>query len=300
MTSLLALEIGALVTLAAAVFSFVFGLLLLPGTAPLPVGTRSRIRTQRLARSSTLRAIDPLVRWMAARVDPVLPPNLRARLDTMLVMAGDPNGYVPSELVGSVALAAVSGCAVGAGLGAQGGHDLACGLALAFVAGGLPLLAVREATRARRTIISRELPAAIDGLALAVSAGLDFPGALRQVIDTPPDPMSPLIDELTRVLDQLSLGQTRRDALLGFAERVPVAGVVELVQSIVQAEEKGNPVIDVLLVQAQESRMKRSARAEESASRAGVAMTLPLFLMFGCTMLIVLGPILLSVPTGLG
>ena len=300
MTSLLALQVGAYASLALAMFALVFGLLLLPGEAPSPVGARARRRALARAAGSLVSTVDPLVRWMAARVDPLLTDGARTHLDRMLVMSGDPLGYMPGELVGALALAAIASGAVGAALGAQNGHDLSYGLLFGLIGGSLPLLSVREATRVRRATITRELPAAIDGVALAVSAGLDFPGALRQVIDAPREGSSPLIEELTRVLEQLSLGQTRREALVEFAERVPVPAVVELVQSIIQAEEKGNPVIEVLLVQAQESRMKRSARAEESASRAGVAMTLPLFLMFGCTMLIVLVPILLNVPTGLG
>ena len=202
--------------------------------------------------------------------------------------------------MGAVVLATLAGAAVGALARANSGHALQYAALFGGLGGGLPCLSVREATRSRRAVISRELPLAIDGLALAVSAGLDFPGAIRQVVETPHDGASPLVDELARVLEALSLGATRREALLAFADRVPVPGVVEFVQAMVQAEEKGNPVMDVLLVQAQESRMKRSARAEEAASRAGVALAFPLFLMFGCTMLIVLGPIILNVPRGLG
>jgi tight adherence protein C len=300
MSPLLALRLAAFVALGGALFALVLGLLSLPGAVPAPVGARRRLRARALSRSALLRAVDPVIRWLAARFDPVLPPNARLRLDRMLLGAGDSLGYVPAELLGAVLLAALAGAGLGAALGTITGRGGAYAASCALVAGLLPLLSLREATRARRTVVSRELPAAIDGLALAVSAGLDFPGALRQVIDAPQGTASPLVDELTTVLDQLALGQTRREALLGFAERVPVAGVIELVQAMVQAEEKGNPVIEVLLVQAQESRMKRSARAEDAASRAGVAMTLPLFLMFGCTMLVVLGPILLNVPRSLG
>lgn len=298
--SLFMLRAGALGSLGLAILTMVVGLVLLPGEAPPPNGARARHRARSLAKSGAQRMIDPFVRWMAARVDPLLPAKARARIDLALIHAGDPRGWTPPELVAAAILAALGGGFVGVLLGAQAGHAVHYAFALALGAVALPILSVREATRARRTVVSRELPAAIDQLALAVSAGLDFLGAIRQVVDTPRDATSPLVDELMRVLDELALGQTRREALLGLADRVPVPTVVEFVQAMVQAEEKGNPVIDVLLVQAQESRMKRSASAEVAASRAGVAMTLPLFLMFGCTMLLVLGPILLSVPKGLG
>lgn len=300
MLSVLPLKLVAFALLALAMLFFTLGLFLLPGESPRPVGARARLRARALTRNHAFRAVDPLIRWMSARLAPLLPEKARARLDRALVMSGDPLGLVPPELAGAAILAVLAGALLGIVLGASSGRALAYGIPMALVAGLLPVLAVREAMMTRRAVISRELPAAIDSLALAVSAGLDFPGAIRQVVDTARDASSPLVDELTRVLESLTLGQTRREALLSFADRVPVPGVVEFVQSVVQAEEKGNPVMEVLLVQAQESRMKRSARAEEAASRAGVAMTLPLFLMFGCTMILVLGPIILNVPRGLG
>jgi tight adherence protein C len=69
--------------------------------------------------------------------------------------------------------------------------------------------------------------------------------------------------------------------------------VREFVNAVVQAEERGNPVADVLLIQAGVSRMRRSVKAEESAAKAGVAMVGPLFLLFGCIMLLVVAPMVI-------
>ena len=68
----------------------------------------------------------------------------------------------------------------------------------------------------------------------------------------------------------------------------------EFVNAIIQAEERGNPVAEVLLIQAGVSRQRRSVRAEELAARAGVAMVGPLFLLFGCIMLLVVAPMIMK------
>jgi tight adherence protein C len=66
------------------------------------------------------------------------------------------------------------------------------------------------------------------------------------------------------------------------------------VTALVQAEERGNPVSEVLQIQAGVSRMRRTVAAEESAAKAGVKMVLPLFLLFGAIMLLVMGPMVLK------
>ena len=90
------------------------------------------------------------------------------------------------------------------------------------------------------------------------------------------------------------MGMTRRQALLAFSERAPLESVNEFVAAIVQAEERGNPVAEVLQIQAGVSRMRRSVKAEEAAAKAGVQMVGPLFLLFFCIMLLVMGPIVLQ------
>ena len=72
---------------------------------------------------------------------------------------------------------------------------------------------------------------------------------------------------MQRMLQELDLGHTRRKALEGLAERVPTEPVRDFVASVVQAEDKGTPLAEVLSVQARMLRMRRSVRAEESAAK---------------------------------
>ena len=118
--------------------------------------------------------------------------------------------------------------------------------------------------------------------------------ARDKVVEKSSDPDDALVEEFTRLLQELQVGQTRRQALLDFADRAPLESVSEFVSAIVQAEERGNPVAEVLQIQAGVSRMRRSVKAEEAAAKAGVQMVGPLFLLFFCIMLLVMGPMILQ------
>ena len=89
------------------------------------------------------------------------------------------------------------------------------------------------------------------------------------------------------------------DALEEFAKRCPVDAVTEFVNSLVQAEERGNPVAEVLSIQATVSRTRRSVRAEEMAAKAGVKLVGPLMLVFFCVMGLLLGPALMKISSDL-
>jgi len=163
----------------------------------------------------------------------------------------------------------------------------------------LPYMQVTGASQERLKNVGRGLPYVIDLMALAMGAGLDFPGAVRQVVDKSSNPEDPIVEEFTLILQTLNLGRTRRDALEEFARRCPCEAVTEFVNSLVQAEERGNPVAEVLSIQATVSRTRRSVRAEEMAAKAGVKLVGPLMLVFFCVMGLLLGPALMKIGTDL-
>jgi tight adherence protein C len=135
---------------------------------------------------------------------------------------------------------------------------------------------------------------------MCMSAGLDFPSALRRTAESAPDPNEPIAEELRRVLQELDLGRTRRAAILGFAERIPSDEVRELANSLIQAEDKGSPVAQVLSVQAETLRLRRSVAAEETASEAALMLIGPMTLIFLCVIVLLLGPVVARVTGGGG
>jgi tight adherence protein C len=278
----------------AGVGALVCAVLCAPSRPPGALGVRG-LKRQRALQDPAWRAVEPAVRWLGDRLSGVLTVRQTSALDRQLVLGGDYLGLVPSEYVALSILSLVGGLAASLLLGRMLRIGPVLVLTSTLFGGAVPyLLVAGEAVRRQKTI-SRGLPAAIDLVALAMSAGLDFPGAVRQVVEKSSDPYDPLVEELGFILHKLGLGLTRRQALEEFAVRVPVGVVLEFVGAVVQAEERGHPVAHVLQVQAQQSRQQRSVRAEESAAKAGVALTAPLILLFLSVFVLILVPIIIRV-----
>ncbi len=274
--------------------ALVYIVLCSPSRPPGALGVRG-LKRQRALQDDAWRRVEPAVRWLGHRLSGVPSDAQTAALDRQLVLAGDYLGLTPAEYVALNVLAFAFGLALCLVLGRLLKLSPVLMVATTLFSAAVPYLLVSGETVRRQKWISRRLPGAIDLIALAMSAGLDFPGAVRQVVDKSSDPYDPLIEELGFILHKLSLGRTRRQALEEFAVRVPVEVVLEFVGAVTQAEERGHPVAGVLQIQATQSRQRRSVRAEESAAKAGVALALPLILVFISILILILAPIILRV-----
>lgn len=276
------------------VFAFAYAVASAPSRVASRLGMRGYKRQKALADNPAWAQLEPLIRWLGVRMSGLLGDRFRARLDRQLALAGDYLGITAEEYVGLSIFSFIGGIGFGviAGYLSDMGNMLV--LIVAPVAAALPYVAVQSEIDRRMKEVNRNLPYAIDLMSLAMTAGQDFPGAVRQVVEKSSDPDDACVEELGRILQELQLGRTRRQALEGLARRVPLESVQEFVGAIIQAEERGNPVVDVLRIQANVSRVRRTVKAEEAASKAGVAMVAPLFLLFFCIMLLVMGPMLLK------
>src|SRR5436305_13512580 len=125
-------------------------------------------------------------------------------------------------------------------LGAVGDRGDVAITRCAIVGAALPYMQGTGAAQERLKNVGRGLPYVIDLMALAMGAGLDFPGAVRQVIEKSSNPEDPLVEEFTLILQTLNLGRTRKEALAEFARRAPNETVKEFTGSLIQAEERGN------------------------------------------------------------
>lgn len=214
----------------------------------------------------------------------------RANINKQLVYAGDFLGLNANDFLG---LSVVSGVlSTLAALLLVNLADMTSIIVVfaVFLGFYLPWLSVKGESQERFKSVNRSLPTSIDLAALCMGAGLDFPGALRQIVEKSSSNDAVLVGELNRILQELELGHTRRKALEGLAERVPTEAVRDFVGTVVQAEEKGNPLAEVLTIQARMLRMRRSVMAEEAAAKAGVMMMGPLMMIFVCIILLLLGP----------
>jgi tight adherence protein C len=271
-----------------------YGVLGSPTRPASRLGMRGLKRRRSIENNALWAQIEPVVRWLGFRLSGTLSDGLRASLDEQISFAGDYLGLLPEEYVALSILSGVGGVFFGVLAGYMVGSMGILIWVCTLVGAALPYINISDEAHRRHKQINRGLPYAIDLIALSMSAGLDFPAAIRQVVEKSSDPDDALVGELRRILQELLLGRTRGQVLSEFAKRVPTVAVTEFVASLVQAEQRGNPVAEVLAVQANSYRQRRSVTAEESASRAGIAMLGPLIMLFLCIMILIAGPMVLK------
>lgn len=157
----------------------------------------------------------------------------------------------------------------------------------------IPFMGLRRVAKSRQRKIWRSMPNAIDLLTTCVEAGLSLDFALQRVAERYKGGLS---DEIHRMLREMGLGKTRREALVDMADRIDLPDVATFVNSIVQAETLGTSVGQVLRAQAVQMRMRRRQRAEQIARQAPVKMVFPLvFFLMPSLFIVTVAPIILYV-----
>jgi tight adherence protein C len=168
-------------------------------------------------------------------------------------------------------------------------------LCIAEAAGGLilPSFILSRKTSERKRKIKKTLPDIIDLLTVSVEAGLGFDGALIKVIEKFP---GDLAEELEKVIQEIKMGKPKKDALKSMAERVDVSDLTTFTGSIIQAEQFGVSIGNVLRIQSEQMRQKRKQLAQEKAMKAPVKMLIPMVLfIFPTIFSVLLGPIAIKI-----
>ena len=152
---------------------------------------------------------------------------------------------------------------------------------------------LKRKVAARQKAINRALPDALDFIVICVEAGLAFEGAIGRVVDRI---RGPLAEEFRRTLGEISLGKRRRDALRDMAARTEAADLVSFIAAVVQADQTGISIGDVLRIQADDLRLRRRQRAEREGREAPLKMLLPMiFFIFPATFIAAIGPAALNI-----
>ncbi|HXG42066.1 MAG TPA: type II secretion system F family protein [Dehalococcoidia bacterium] len=241
---------------------------------------RERVRSLARYRSEAQAPpLPPVSRLLLPDFSGVAAALLPARLLTMvrhkLEMAGS---TVPFNLFllqwGLLAIglpAAFVALAVAAG--ASGGALVLPLMLLALTGAALPYLWLEMRVRRRQNAIWKGLPDAFDLITTMVEAGLGLDAALTRVAERVPGPFAA---ELRTAVREVALGKPRRQALMDMAQRTGVEDLSAFVNAVVQAEQMGVSVGQVLRVQAEQMRTRRQQRAEQAARRAAVLLIFPI------------------------
>lgn len=152
----------------------------------------------------------------------------------------------------------------------------------------LPFMLLRSKVDRRKDDIIKKLPDALDLMTICVDAGMTFNGAMQRVDEKWE---GALAKEFGRVIHEMQLGKSRRQALKDMADRMDVPDVTSFIAAVLQADQLGVGIGKILRIQSDQMRVKRRQRAEEKAQQAPVKMMFPMvFLIFPSIFIVLLGP----------
>jgi tight adherence protein C len=244
------------------------------------------------AGGSPLRAaVDGLANTFGERLFGRVNEKMRMDMRAQLMGAGMYDTS-PAKLLGYRVLgtAALVGLAVWVAVVAQPLVIISLSLmALGFYVGWFgPLVVVRSRARSRFSAIDRSLPDLVDLLVVTVEGGLSFNGSLKMASQHVEGPLG---EELRLTLREQSLGLSSEEALRNLLLRCDTPGVRAFVRAVLQGEQLGVSIGQIMRNLARESRLLRKSMAEERAQKAPIKMLFPLiFLIFPAMFVVLMFP----------
>ncbi|MHC4985356.1 MAG: type II secretion system F family protein [Planctomycetota bacterium] len=295
------MQIGLSIGAFASVFMFVVAIFSQPGDIKMSPQRQAALALGHTDRRTVFeRTMMRPIMWILLVMSHRLSvPYLKRWLRSTLTAAGSPEYYTAEEYL---ALSMLGGLALGSVLVmfvmiVFSGQVSLFALLIGFLFGfGLTIYNIYDKAGKRIRQIAKRIPYAMDLISLAMGAGATFTEAVQTVVQEKGD--EPFNVELKALLAEMDLGTTRRRALENMAERIPLDQFRSIISSVVQAEELGTPLADVLHQQANLLRLQRSVRAENAAAVASVRILVPSLLILMAVVLAVFAPMILRAISG--
>ena len=242
------------------------------------------------------RIVLPMLQLLVARIIRATPGNVADATRDQLVMAGrpiSPTTYLALKVIFLVVLPGIFVLVLVAQNSAPSLIQLITLGVLVIVSYKLPGYWLDRKIKSRKDAIQRALPDTLDLITVSIEAGLAMDAALASVSEKM---KGPLADEFRQVLSDMNLGRMRRDALRDFGVRTGVATLQSFLAAVIQADQTGISVGQVLRVQSDQIRVKRKQRAQEAAMKLPTKMLFPLILcIMPATFIVILGPAGMSI-----
>ncbi len=150
----------------------------------------------------------------------------------------------------------------------------------------------------RKEKMENQLPDVLDMISVNVEAGLGFEQAMLHIIE---HFKGPLIDEFNITYREMTMGRSRRDALVLLGERCDIDDLKSFTGSINQANKLGISIKNVLHTQADAIREHRRSKIEEKAQKMSIKILLPMIIfIFPVIFIVLMGPAAVSIVEMLG
>lgn len=162
----------------------------------------------------------------------------------------------------------------------------------------VPDVLIKSKIQKRQAEILGNFSTTVDLAALIIESGLDYLTAFERIIKIAKE-KTILEEELDKTINEIKLGYSRREALERFSARTGVQEVRSLVGLIIQSDELGTSLVDLLRNFSSDLRSRRLSRAEKLAAQASTKMLFPLFMfIFPTIFILILAPMIMGLVSG--
>ncbi|MGN1057996.1 MAG: type II secretion system F family protein, partial [Candidatus Avelusimicrobium sp.] len=162
----------------------------------------------------------------------------------------------------------------------------------------VPDVLLKSKIQQRQAEILGNFSTTVDLAALIIESGLDYLTAFERIIKIAKE-KTILEEELEKTINEIKLGYSRREALERFSARTGVQEVRSLVGLIIQSDELGTSLVDLLRNFSSDLRSRRLSRAEKLAAQASTKMLFPLFMfIFPTIFILILAPMVMGLVNG--
>jgi tight adherence protein C len=252
---------------------------------------------QSLTTGFTGRVVAPMLSRLGGIVIGLTPGGALDALRRKLERGGNPWGITAVQFMGIRAMSVATFGLLAFtlyGLGyVDGLVNLLLGALVAALGILLPDYVLQSRINAREYGIRKSLPDHLDLLVASTEAGLGLDQAIAEVVARKP---GPLADEFDRVLTEINLGKTHSQAWRDLSRRVELDDLRSFAAAIYQAQELGASIANVLRVQSESLRMRRTLKIREMAAKLATKMLFPLvFCIFPALLVVILGPAAISI-----
>jgi len=268
-------------------------------------GEAASLEEIELSQPFSQRIVLPIAKKMGEFVMRFTPQNAITSMSKKLELAGNPGNVDPAVFfalrfigipLGGIFFFLDSIASTGS---LMDGKGLLFGLPAAILGFYLPDLLLQSRIDRRQKEVRKAMPDALDLLTICVEAGLGFDAAMSKLYEKWDNELGRAFG---RVVREIQLGKLRREALRDMADRLGVTEMSSFVAAVIQSEQLGVSMAQVLRIQADQMRIRRRQLAEEEAHKAPIKMLLPMALfIFPALCIVLMTPAaLILIEQGLG
>ncbi len=268
-------------------------------------GETASLEEIELSQPFTARVIYPMAKKMGEFVMRFTPQNSINAMSRKLELAGNPGNMDPSVFFALRFLGIPFGLIfifldrIAAPGSFFDGKGIILALPAAVFGYFLPDIILQGRIDARQKEVRKAMPDGLDLLTICVEAGLGFDAAMSKLYEKWDNELGRAFG---RVVREIQLGKLRREALRDMADRMGVTEMSSFVAAVIQSEQLGVSMAQVLRIQSDQMRIRRRQLAEEEAHKAPIKMLLPMALfIFPALCIVLMTPaLLILIEQGMG